>query len=354
MAFLSISNVSLRGVAACVPKRIVENRDLPLFAKDEAEKVIATIGVERRRCVAEDDENCCTSDFCFHAANRLLEDLKWNASEIDVLILVTQTQDYRNPATACILQDRLGLPLNCIAFDVSLGCSGYIYGLTLISSMMQTGALKKGVLMVGDTLSLVSSPEDKSRAMLFGDAGTVTALEFDSAAKPMEFQLATDGSGYQAIITPHSAFRHRVTPESFIMEDFGNGIKRAPVHSVLDAMEVFSFGISRAPQSVKQMWEHYNINPDVIDYYLFHQANKFLNERIRKKLKLPPEKVPYNLKDFGNTSSASVPLLMVTNLREQLESRPTNLLCCAFGVGLSWGSVHLNLDRIVCPPLLEI
>jgi len=351
MSFLEIKNVAVRGVAACVPKRVVENSDCPMFTTDELEKFFVSVGIERRHCV---EEGVCSSDLCLSAAEKIIQDLDWDKSEIGVLVFVTQTPDYRNPATSCILQDRLGLPVTCMALDISLGCSGYIHGMAVISALMSSGSIKKGLLLVGETASLVSSPEDKSRILLFGDAGSATALEFDPSAESMSFHFSTDGSGYQAIITPDSGFRHRVTPESFKMEDFGDGIVRARVHSLLDGMEVFSFGISRAPQTVRSLVEEYKIDQEKIDYYLFHQANLMMNEKIRKKLKLPIEKVPNNLKDFGNTSCASIPLLMVTNIRESITSNELDVLMCGFGVGLSWGSAHLRLNKIVCPELIEI
>ncbi|MBA4322788.1 MAG: 3-ketoacyl-ACP synthase, partial [Odoribacter sp.] len=328
MAFLKIKNVAIRGVSACVPKKIVENSDSVLFSQEELKNLFYSVGIERRRCV---DEGMCTSDLCFTAAEKVLEELSWNKSEIDALVFVSQTPDYRNPATSCILQDRLGLPVTCMSLDISLGCSGYVYGLSVLSSIMSGGNIKKAQLLVGDTTSLTSSPEDKSRVLLFGDAGTCTAMEFDVSACEMNFHLASDGSGYQAIMTPDSGFRHRITPDSFRLEDFGEGIKRARVHSLLDGMEVFSFGIYRAPQTVNSLCARYGLDKEKFDYFLFHQANLMMNEKIRKKLKLPEEKVPYNLKNFGNTSCASIPLLMVTNLRDELESREISAILCAFG-----------------------
>lgn len=349
MAFLEIKNTKIRGIAACVPKKIVENRESPMFSPEELEKLFISVGIERRHCA---DEGVCTSDLCFVAAEQLIKDLSWEKSDIDALILVTQTPDYRNPATSCILQHRLGLSVNCLSFDISMGCSGYVYGLSVISGLISGGTIRKALLLVGDTASLTSSPEDKSRVLLFGDAGTATALEFDESSSHIYSHLATDGSGYKAIMTPDSGFRNRIKPESFIMENFGNGVIRAKIHSLLDGLDVFSFGISRAPQTVNLLCEEYGIDKGKVDYFLFHQANLMMNEKIRNKLKLPAEKVPYNLRDFGNTSCASVPLLMVTNLRNVLSSTEINAILCAFGVGLSWGTVYVNLNKIVCPELL--
>lgn len=350
MANSKIYNVKISGVSSCVPKHVEENNLNSLFTEEESQKICETTGVFRRRTA---QEGITTSDLCVKSAEKLISDLCWDRSEIEVLVFVTQTPDYRNPATSCIIQDRLKLSNSCMALDVSLGCSGYVYGLSIISSIMSAGKLKKGLLLVGDTANQTSSPLDKSRALLFGDAGAATALEYDESSKPMMFDFGTDGSGYQAIYTPHSGFRNRVKPESFEMEDYGGGVIRAKVHSWLDGLEVFSFGISRAPKTVKSLWSHFGLCKDDFDYFLFHQANKQMNEKIRVKLDLPIEKVPYNLADFGNCSSASIPLLMVTNLKEQLNSESLNLLICGFGVGLSWGTASINLNNIVCSELLE-
>ncbi len=351
MAYLTINNVSIKGLATAVPKRVVENSENELFDADELTRFFDSVGIKRRRCV---EEGMTTSDLCFAAAEKLIEDLKWDLSEIDGLIFVTQTPDYRNPATSCILQNRLGLSNQCLAFDISLGCSGYVYGLSVAANMISTGNMRKLLLLVGDTTSLTSSPLDKSRVLLFGDAGSATALEYDINAPKMQFELGTDGSGFDAIYTPHSGFRNRIKPESFEMVDYGGGIVRAKTHSWLDGLEVFSFGISRAPKSVKALASHFELDLTGIDYFLFHQANLMMNEKIRQKLKLEPEKVPYNLENFGNTSCASIPLLLVDKIRKEAESGKLELLLCAFGVGLSWGSCKIELNKIVCPPLIEI
>lgn len=197
------------------------------------------------------------------------------------------------------------------------------------------------------------SKEDKSTWPLFGDAGSATALEYDPNSEGFKFHLATDGSGYEAILIKDGGYRNGITEESLSMVEHEKGIKRRNTDLILDGMSVFSFAISRAPESVNKLLEKFKLDKDSIDYYTFHQANLFLNEKIRKKLKLEPEKVPYSLKNFGNTSGATIPLTMVTELRGKLISQKLNHIGCAFGVGLSWGSVHFATDRMVCPDLIE-
>jgi len=196
--------------------------------------------------------------------------------------------------------------------------------------------------------------KDKSSALLFGDAGTATALEYNESAPPMHFTMGTDGAGYKAIIIEEGGFRNPINENTLIEKEAEPGIVRRGCDLVLDGMEVFSFGISQAPKTVKQLCEEFNINLADVDYAVFHQANMMMNEMIRKKLKLEKEKVPYSLTNFGNTSSASIPITLVTEIADKLRSQPASLVMCGFGVGLSWGGVYANTDKLVIPPLQEI
>jgi 3-oxoacyl-[acyl-carrier-protein] synthase-3 len=352
MAYVSIENVKIAGMAACVPERIEDNRDYSFLSIEEIEKNIATTGVERRHCAIHNG-SICTSDLCYKAAEKLISDLKWDKSEIDLLVFVSHTQDYKLPATACVLQDRLKLLVNCMSFDVSFGCSGFVYGLSIVSSLLSMGTMRKALLMVGNTQSVYASPEDKTLALLFGDAGTVIALEYNSKhADLLQFSLYSDGSGKEFLIVPDGGCRNLFSAQSLVMQEFENGIKRTRLHEKMNGIEVFTFGISQIPKSFEELYEYFSINPENIDYLCLHQANKFLCEKIRKKLKFPIEKTPYNIAEFGNTSGASIPLLMVTNLKEELKTKPLNLLCAGFGVGLSWGTARITTNKIVVSKLL--
>ena len=350
MAFLSFKNVRIAGVAAAVPKRLVNNLELKsgdgLISSDYSPAdFVKLTGVKERRV----SETLCTSDLCFAAAERLLADLKWEKSEIDALIFVSQTADYAEPATACILQDRLGLSRETYALDVSLGCSGWVYGLSQVMSLVANGNLNKVLLCCGDA----KRRAPKSLDPLFGFAGAVTAVEYasDSTAE-YKFHLGTDGGGYDAIVIPDSGSRNQVKPESFEMHDYdGKMMHNMMTH--MKGMDVFSFGITTAPKSVKKLAEHFGFDYLSYDYFLFHQANMKMNNMIVKKLKLDPAKVPSEMYNFGNTSSASIPLLMVTQIRDQINEKPTKLLCCGFGVGLSWGTVAFE-QSIKVSELVEV
>lgn len=352
MAYQLFKNVRISGISACVPKNIEENSLLDLFQSTvEYERFVATTGIERRHIVKK---GICSSDLCYEAAEKLINELGWNKKEIDCLIFVSQTPDYILPATACILQNRLKLSNECASFDISLGCSGWVYGMTVLSSMLSNGNYKKGLLLAGDTVSVTKSPKDKTTYPLFGDAGTATAFEFSEGTEGIVSYLCTDGGGAEAIMIRDGGFRHPFTADSLVYKEYESGSFRNDLQSYLDGVSVFTFGLSKAPKSVNKLLEYSGRQIEDIDYFVFHQANMLMNEKIRAKLKLPQEKVPYILRDFGNTSSTSIPLTLVVSKGRELRSQCLNIVACGFGVGLSWGSVLFNTQSIVCCDLIEI
>lgn len=352
MAFQSFRNIKISGVAACVPENVEENSTLNLFqSPEEYDRFVATTGIERRRVVKN---GLCSSDLCYEAAERLIEKLQWAKEDIDCLVFVSQTPDYILPATACVLQKRLRLSNECMAFDISLGCSGWVYGITVLASLLSNGTCRKGLLLAGDTVTVTKSPRDKSTYPLFGDAGTATAVEFQEAEEGIVSYLCTDGDGADTIMIRDGGFRHPFSKDSLVYKEYENGSVRNDLQSYLDGTSVFTFGISKAPKSVRRLLEYSGKNTEDIDYYIFHQANMLMNEKIRTKLKLPAEKVPYILKDYGNTSSTSIPLTLVARLKERLRNADLNIVACGFGVGLSWGSVLFSTKSIVCCDLIEL
>jgi 3-oxoacyl-[acyl-carrier-protein] synthase-3 len=228
-----------------------------------------------------------------------------------------------------------------------------MYAITVAGNLLTTGQIKRALVLVGDTALRMGSMKDKSRVPLFGDGGTALALEYDETANDIIIDFHTLGKGYEALMTPHGGFRHPATPESFVYEDFGNGIVRAPYHTLINGMNVFSFAISRPPKSVEQFMADYNIDRNTdIDYFLIHQANKMIVDRVIKKLKLPVEKCPYNLEEFGNLGGASIPSLMVTRIADKLRKEPTTILGSSFGLGLSWGTMLLKTKPMKVIPLI--
>ncbi|MBX2921246.1 MAG: ketoacyl-ACP synthase III [Chitinophagaceae bacterium] len=352
MALLYNKNVSVTGISACVPREVVRNQDNGVFAENDIKSFISNVGIEEYRASGP---GICASDLCVAAAEKLIEDMGINKEDIGIVVFVSQSPDYYFlPNTACIIQHRLHLSKETLAFDVPLGCSGYVYGLNMIASYLSSGQIKKGLLLVGDTGSKTTNAKDKSSALLFGDAGAATMLEYDPNASGIHFHLATDGSGYKAIIVPEGGFRNRFSHESLIEKTDAEGLTRCGINVHLDGFDVFSFGITEAPKTVKKLTEHLGITNDHIDFAVFHQANKMMNEKIRKKLALPEDKVPYSLKKFGNTSSASIPLTIVTALREQLHKKSSSVILCGFGVGLSWGTAYTTLGNLFLSELVEL
>lgn len=352
MAFCEFKNVRIAGIAAGVPNKIIDNMTLSsergeISTEYTPAAYIELTGVKERRVSRE----LCTSDLGFAAAQKLIADLAWNKEEIDALIFVSQTPDYILPCTACILQDKLGLSKECYAADVGLGCSGWVYGLSYVASLLACGSMRKALLIVGDAKGR-SRSGNIIRDPLFGSAGTATALEFKDGAKGIQCHFGTDGSGFDAIITPDGGSRSPVTSETLKIE-YIDGKPRHRMSTRMNGMDVFSFGITTAPKSVKKLAEHYGFDYLSCDYFLFHQANMKMNNMISKKLKLPAEKVPSCMYHFGNTSSASIPLTIVTELKDKVSQKKTKYLCCGFGVGLSWGTVFFE-DDVFVSDLVEV
>lgn len=344
MAFLEFKNVRVAGFSAGVPAKRVSNIGRGVSESYNDEEYVELTGVLERPY----DENLTTSDLCYAAAERLIEDLQWDKKEIEAIFFVSQTPDYILPATACILQDRLCLGKECYATDISLGCSGWVYGLSNVVSLLQNGDIKKALLLVGDAKRRYNTNDP-----LFGFAGTVTALEYTgNPENNFKFDFGTDGSGFDAIIIPDGGARNKISIDSF-REEIIDGKKCNRIMSRMKGMDVFAFGITTAPKSVKKLAEHYRFNYLDADYYIFHQANMKMNNMIVKKLKLDPEKVPSCMHHFGNTSSASIPLTIVTQLKGKVENQHTKFICCGFGVGLSWGTVAFATDNLVISDLVE-
>ncbi len=349
MAYWEIKNVAVRGVTGTVPNHPVKSAELPYFTQEEADAFDATVGIKNRYIAPKD---VCASDLCLDAGERLLVGLGWEKESVDILLFASVTGDYKTPPTSAILQDRLGLPSTTFVLDVPMGCCGCMYSINIAGNMLSAGTAKRALILVGDTAMRMGNSKDKSRGPLFGDSGSALALEYDPTATDIIIDFNTMGSGYQALMTPHGGYRYPLTVESFIEKDFGNGIIRAPKDALINGMDVFSFAITKPPISVKKMLDDQFLDKDKdVDFFLVHQANKLIVDRLVKKLKLPVEKVPYNLQKFGNLGGASILMLMVTEISEDLSSRPLTLLCSSFGLGLTWGTMILKTKPLVVIPI---
>ena len=352
MSFLTIEKVKMVGLAACVPPTVEENISLPIFAdRSEAEKVIASTGIERKRVVRP---GTTASDLSYQAINKLLEGIGWTADSVDALIYVCTSRDYIAPITSAILQDRLGFRKDCYCLDLPLGCSGWVYGMSNLSSLLSHGQLKRGLLVCAETNSLNRSPKDKTVKPLFGDAATVTALEYDESWNhPMQFSFGVDGSGYKAVWTEFGGTRNPITPESIEEKEIEPGVIRKGIDMVVNGMDVFSFAIKVPPRALSEFISHFEIDVDKVDYLFLHQANKYIDDRIRKKVGLPEGKAPSCLQDYGNTNSASIPLTMVACKADELQNGIYDCLGCGFGVGLAWAEIHYTVDHLKAVMMLE-
>ncbi len=341
MPTTQVFNTRIAGIQCVVPQGFEDIEiDAARYGREEAEKLTANTGVRRRPVV---DPSVCTSDLCAAAARNLLDQLHWDPATIGGLIFVSQTPDYLLPATSCTLQHRLGLPTTCAAFDVNLGCSGYPYGLWLANTLA-AGGLGRVLLLVGDTSSRVCRPEDRSTRPLFGDAGTATAIECTEGPSRSVFSMGTDGGGARNLIVSQGMFRNQRS-----YSDARLAAKDAPLF--MDGAEIFSFTLERVPSLIKGALAAAQWDIASTHAFVFHQANKFILNHLAKRMKIPVDKVPLSIEDFGNTSSATIPITIAAKLQQRVSEGPTNLLMAGFGVGYSWGAAAMAVGPIPAPSI---
>jgi 3-oxoacyl-[acyl-carrier-protein] synthase-3 len=352
MSISTIRGVRLVGVASAVPglpQDVLALADR--FGESEIRRISASTGV-RSRHVAPD--GVCASDLCRESARALLESLAWTAESVDLLVFVSQTPDYRLPATACVLQHALGLGTHCAAFDLNFGCSGYVYGLNLVTSILAARGQGRALLLVGDTINGTISPGDRSTALLFGDAGTATAIETAPDAPPMTFVLGSDGEGERHLIIPAGGARYRGGGAAAELRERENGNVRSDEDLFMNGAEVFAFTLREVPPLVSRVLESAGRTSEEVDHFVFHQANRFMLDYLLKRMNLPRERCPMSLESFGNTSCASIPITLTACLRETLDAAHRTLLLAGFGVGYSWAGVLVEAGPIVMPPLIRL
>ena len=346
MAIIKYKNVGIRAMSACVPKNVVSNRDLGyLIPEEEIEKTIQSIGVEERRVV---DDDTCASDLCCKAAQKLMEDNDIDPDSIDVLLFMSQTADYRIPATAPILQHRLGLSIDTLCLDLSLGCSGYVFALSTAYAYANMGL--RVLLLDGETFSKIVNKRDKVDWPLYGDGATATLVE-QGDFEESTFILKSDGAGKDAVII-RDGMRNKITPDSCIEKVEENGNIRTGLEVFMDGMDVFNFAMKRVPRSIKELVDVTGSTLDDVDWLVFHQANKFMTDFFTKKLKFDKEKVPYCIQKYGNTSSTSVPLTIVSELYNKMRDGD-RVIISGFGAGLSWGAARIVFNQCKISPVIE-
>lgn len=352
MAILQFNGLGITAMSAAVPKRVVINRKYTdFFSKEEANAIVDKTGIEERRFA---DVETCSSDLCYSAAEKLIEDNTINREEIDLLVFISQTPDYRMPATSCILQHRLKLPNSTIAFDITLGCSAFLYGLSVVYGMMERSGLRKALLLDGETRSKVYSPRDRRSAFLFGDGGVAALIERDPKFGKSTFSLNTDGSRADLIMIPAGGYRKMSSAETVVekvIDEYGN--MRSEEQGYMRGGDVFNFVIREIPRDIKNTIAYADMKIDSIDYVVFHQANNFINSYIMKKMKMDANKIPSTIAKFGNTSSVSVPLTIVSELKNKLNGK-NNLLLSAFGVGMTWATALVTFVDCKISDIVEV
>ena len=348
MATITFHGVGIKALSACVPPDIVYNKDLGyLIPEEEIEKTINNIGIEQRRIAADD---VTASDLCFKAAQQLMSDNDIDPASIDVLLFMSQTPDYRIPATSCLLQHRLGLPRETLCFDISLGCSGYLFALSMAFAYASMEGVNRVLLLDGETFSKIVNRRDKVDWPLYGDAGTATLIEKGDYGDST-FMFYTDGRG-EHVLKVHAGMRNPITPESCIEREQEEGNIRSDLEVFMDGMDVFNFAISKVPKSIKALLKETDKTIDDVDYLVFHQANRFMMDFFVKKLKVDPARVPFCISKYGNTSSTSVPLTISSELSGRLDGVHT-MVMSAFGAGLSWAAAMMQVKDCKVSPVID-
>lgn len=352
MAFLEFNGVGIVAMSAAVPKKVINNYEYTqYFPADQVREVVDKVGIFERRFA---DEKTCSSDLCYAAAEKLISDNNIDRSEIDLLVFISQTPDYRMPATSVILQDRLKLPNSTIAFDINLGCSAFMYGMSVVFSMMENSNLRKALILDGETRSKVYSPKDRRTAFLFGDGGVAALVERDEKFGKSYFSLNSDGSREGLIKINAGGYRNMSSAETVkekVVDEYGN--IRSEEQGYMHGGDVFNFVIREIPRDIKALMNHTGITTEHFDYIVFHQANNFINSYIAKKMKLDTNKIPSTISKFGNTSSVSVPLTIVSELKDKLHGNK-KLLLSAFGVGMTWATAIVNLCDCRISDIVEV
>lgn len=332
-------NVCITGLACAVPNNKVDtDRYINYFGQETVEKFKKATGIESRYL---SDGTQTTSDLCCAAAEQLMKKKGLAGDDIDALILVTQYEDYKIPSTAYVLHKRLHIKQDCLVFDINLGCSGFVNGIYIVAGLIESGTIKRALLLVGDADTNHQVSDDTSFTMMFGDAGSATILEWGEGT--IRGMIRSDGEGFNTLITPIPGARF---PGIYPEVNLNQEIK---LEKKMDGNDVFLFAITKVPKLFKEFYSAFGTSAEDYDYIILHQANLMIINQIAKKLKVPAEKVPVSLTEYGNTDGASVPVGIVDLCGKLEGTRKLNLITSGFGIGLSWGvvSFEVNSDDVL-------
>lgn len=343
-------DIQVAGIMTAVPKKreILMERYKESFGEEAVESFSKMVGVRERRISLEEQT---ASDLAFVAARELIKKKNIDKSEVGILVFVTQNPDYPVPATACVLHERLRLSKNCIAFDVNMGCSGYVYGMQIICSLLSTTNALYGLLLVGDTSNNAIAPEDKSSAMLFGEGGSAILLQKNKNLSKICIGSKTDGTGYKSIIVPAGGARNRKASHERTI--WGDGNIRSDFDLYMKGVDIFTFAIFEVPALIQEFFEKTGEKKEDYDSYVFHQANVYILKQIVKRSKLPKDRVPISMERYGNTSVTSIPLTICDRYGEAEGKKKLKFFTCGFGIGLSWGIASFQMDQEDIYPIIE-
>lgn len=350
MAFFEFRNIKVSGIACAVPKNEIKTESYKdLFGDEEVEKFMTMTGVRASRRTSEHQT---ASDLCYRAAEELLKAKNIDRSEIGALIFSSHSPDYRRPATAFVLQYRLGVPKEAVCYDISLGCSSLVVGMQTIASIMSTTDMKYALLFVGDTAGKSVCPTDRSSAMLFGEAGAVMLMEkTGNEDDRLDALVRSDGSGFRYMIVPGGGYRNLHASEERVMCEDGN--ERSLMNSFIQGTAVFTFTIFDVPRLIKDFFAKTETVPDDYDCYAFHQANLYILKQIAKKTKIPFDRMPITLDRYGNTSGASAILSLCDRYASSAERKTLKVMACGFGIGISLGAVSFEINTEDILPIYE-
>ncbi len=341
-------NIRIAGIACAVPtaKDVLADKYSKIFGAEAVQKFTQMTGVVSRHYTSRYQT---ASDLAYEAGKHLLQKKNYDTEKIGALIFVTQTPDYFVPATSCVLHKRLGLSKDCLTFDINLGCSGYVYGLQSISSLMSLSNIESALLLVGDTSTKTYAPEDKSACMLFGEGGSATLLEKNTSNKTIDTTFRTDGNGFKAIIIPAGAYRN--VDASHERTSWADGNLRSDFDLYMNGTDVFNFTISEVPKLINEFMTDTKTTPEEYDSIIMHQANLYILKQVAKRCKIPMEKVPVSMDRYGNTSVTSIPLTLSDKYGD-VSDKNVNVLMTGFGIGLSWGVVTAEINTNDIYPII--
>ena len=328
----------IKGISYYLPERVVTNEELlQEFPEWSVDKVAAKVGVNSRHLAAADET---AGDMAEKAARKLFEEYSIDPKTIDFVLLCTQSSDHFLPSTACILQNRLGIPTSAGAFDYNLGCSGCVYGMAMAKSFVDSGLAKNVLVLTAETYQKYLHPSDKSNRSIFGDGAAACLISTEGIAEIGQCVLGTDGSGAEHLIVKTGAARQKQATGNVVVDEDGH--ERYDDYLYMNGSAIFNFTLDAVPALMKKILEKNQMEKDDVDYYVFHQANKFMLNTIRKVCVLPKDKFYVNLEETGNTVSSTVMIGLKQNLDAGKITSGMKVMVTGFGVGLSWGGTILK------------